>query len=209
MTNPPEGQQPPFGQQPPVPQGTPSQGVPPQGPPGYPQAGGPQGAGYPGGAQGLAPQPPKKKRTGLFVGLGIVALVVAGVLIAGIVLTLQGRTPLSSDEKQIDVAVRDFYDTLDSDGFIAAAALACQADRTEIDNLTPEQRSQFEKATVQVTIDDVTDIVITGDDAKATVVGQLTLSVEGEQPDTESSTEEHLTKEDGTWKICSAPANKH
>lgn len=200
MTNPPEGQQPPFGQQPPVPQGSPPPGVPPQGPPpGYPPA----------GAEGFAPQPPKKKRTGLFVGLGIAALVVVGVLIAGVVLTMQGRTPLSSDEKQIDVAVRDFYDTLDSDGFIAAAALACQADRTEIDNLTTEQREQFDKATVQVSIDEVTDIVITGDDAKATVVGQLTLSVEGEEPDTESSTEEHLTKEDGTWKICSAPANKH
>ncbi|MGW5921593.1 Rv0361 family membrane protein [Nocardia fluminea] len=208
MTNPPEGQQPPFGQQPPVDPGMPS------GPPGYPHAGigggGPTGPEYPGGPDVFVPPPaPKKKRTGLFVALGIVALVVVGVVVTGVVLTLQGRTPLSSDEKQIDVAVRDFYDILDSDGFVAAAQLACQADRTEIDNLTPEQRAQFEKATVQVTIDDVKDIVITGDDAKATVTGQLTLSVEGEEPDTESSTEEHLTKEDGTWKICSAPANKH
>ncbi|MFD3510624.1 hypothetical protein [Nocardia sp. NPDC058666] len=204
MTNPPQGQQPPFGEQPPFPQGTPPQGVPPQGPPpGYPQAG------YPDGAQGFSDQAPKKKRTGLFVALGVVALVVIGVLVTGVVLTMQGRTPLSSDEKQIDVAVRDFYDTLDSDGFIAAAQLACQADRTEIDNLTTEQREQFDKATVQVSIDEVKDIVITGDDAKATVVGQLTLSVQGEQPATESSTEEHLAKEDGTWKICSAPANKH
>ncbi|MFE1596992.1 hypothetical protein [Nocardia sp. NPDC058705] len=205
MTNPPEGQQPPFGQQPPVPpQGAPPQGVPPHGPPaGYPPAG------HPGGAEGFAPQPPKKKRTGLFVGLGVVALVVVGVLIAGVALTLQGRTPLSSDEKQIDVAVRDFYDTLDADGFIAAAQLACQADRTEIDNLTTEQREQFDKATVQVSIDEVKDIVIDGDDAKAKVTGKLTLSVEGEEPNTESETEEHLTKEDGTWKICSAPANKH
>ncbi|MFD3707393.1 hypothetical protein ACFWUP_30020 [Nocardia sp. NPDC058658] len=203
MTNPPEGQQPPFGQQPPVPpQGTPPPGVPPHGPPvGHPPAG------YPGGAEGIAA--PKKKRTGLFVALGVVALVVVGVLIAGVVLTLQGRTPLSSDEKQIDVAVRDFYDTLDADGFIAAAGLACQADRTEIDNLTTEQREQFDKATVQVSIDEVKDIVIDGDDAKAKVTGKLTLSVEGEEPNTESETEEHLTKEDGTWKICSAPANKH
>lgn len=197
MTNP---------QEPPVEPGMPG------GPPGYPHAGGggPQGPEYPDGPDVFVPPPaPKKKRTGLFVALGVVALVIVGVLVTGVVLTLQGRTPLSSDESQIDVAVRDFYDTLDSDGFIAAAQLACQADRTEIDNLTTEQRAQFERATVQVTIDDVKDIVITGDDAKATVVGQLTLSVEGEEPDTESSTEEHLTKEDGTWKICSAPANKH
>ncbi|MGY0503558.1 Rv0361 family membrane protein [Nocardia sp. FBN12] len=197
MTNP---------QEPPVEPGMPG------GPPGYPHAGGggPQGPEYPDGPDVFVPPPaPKKKRTGLFIALGVVALVIVGVLVTGVVLTLQGRTPLSSDESQIDVAVRDFYDTLDSDGFIAAAQLACQADRTEIDNLTTEQRAQFERATVQVTIDEVKDIEITGDNAKATVVGQLTLSVEGEEPDTESSTEEHLTKEDGTWKICSAPASKH
>ncbi|MFB7878256.1 hypothetical protein ACFC06_23660 [Nocardia sp. NPDC056064] len=199
MTNPPEGQQPPNI---------------PSGPPGYPHAGFEGGANPVPGAPGNPdvfppPQPPKKKRTGLFVGLGILALVVIGAVITGVVLTLQGRTPLSSDEKKIEVAIRDFYDTLDSEGFIAAAALACTADRTEIDNLSDEQRKQFDAATVQVTIDEVKDIVVTGDTAKATVTGQLTLSVEGEEPNTESSTEEHLAKEDGTWKICSVPATKH
>ncbi|MEU3014696.1 Rv0361 family membrane protein [Nocardia asteroides] len=205
MTNPPEGQQPPFGQQPP--------GMP-AGPPGYPHAGFGPGQtpppNYPDGPDVIPPQqPPKKKRTGLFIALGLVALVVLGAVVTGVVLTLQGRTPLSSDEKQIEVAIRDFYDTLDSDGFIAAAELACEADRTEIANLTPEQRQQFDVATVSVDIDRVDDIVITGDTAKATVVGKLTLSVAGEEPETEDSTEEHLKKEDGTWKICSAPANKH
>ncbi|MFJ2838710.1 MULTISPECIES: Rv0361 family membrane protein [Nocardia] len=205
MTNPPEGQQPPFGQQPP---GMPS------GPPGYPHAGfGPGQTPPPGppGAPDVFPpqQPPKKKRTGLFIALGVVALVVIGALVTGVVLTLQGRTPLSSDDKKIEVAIRDFYDTLDADGFIAAAELACEADRAEIANLSPEQRQQFDSATVSVTIDNVEDIVITGDTAKATVVGKLTLSVAGEEPDTEDSTEEHLKKEDGTWKICSAPATKH
>ncbi|MFC6009452.1 hypothetical protein [Nocardia lasii] len=199
MTNPPEGQQPPFGQQPSV-----NPGMPP-GPPGYPHPG-VGGPGYP--AQGYPPQPPKKKRTGLFVALAVVALVVIGVVVTGVVLTMQGRTPLSTDDQKIEHAIRDFYDTLDSEGFIAAAALACQADRTEIDNLTPEARAEFDRASVQVTIDQVNDIVITGDTAKATVTGSLTLSVEGQEPDTETSTEENLAKEDGTWKICSAPANR-
>ncbi|MFD5178759.1 hypothetical protein ACFWM1_23335 [Nocardia sp. NPDC058379] len=203
MTNPP-GDQPPFGQQ--------SPGMP-SGPPGYPHAGfGPGQTPPPPGSPDVFPpqqQPPKKSRTGLFIALGVVALVVIGALITGVVLTVQGRTPLASDEKKIEVAIRDFYDTLDSDGFIAAAALACAADRSEIDNLSPEQRQQFDSATVSVTIDKVEDIVITGDTAKATVVGKLTLSVAGEEPNTEDSTEEHLKKEDGTWKICSAPATKH
>ncbi|MGW5455305.1 Rv0361 family membrane protein [Nocardia sp. NPDC003979] len=211
MTDPSDG----FGEQP-YPgqsqQGQPQAGQPQAGQPqggqpqaGYPGAGGPPPGGF--GAQ--AGPPPKKKRTGLFIGLGVLALVVLGVLAAVVVLTVQGRTPLASDDKKIEVAIRDFYDTLDSDGFIAASELACAADRAEIENLTPEQRRQFDTATVSVRIDDVRDIVVTGDDAEATVVGQLTLSVEGEEPDTEDSTEEHLTKEDGTWKICSAPANKH
>ncbi|UGT53758.1 hypothetical protein [Nocardia asteroides] len=202
MTNPP-GEQPPFGQEP---AGMPS------GPPGYPHAGfgqQPPPPNYPDGPDVLPPaQPPKKKRTGLFIALGVVALVVIGAVITGILLTVQGRTPLSSDEKQIEVAVRDFYDTLGDEGFVAAAELACEADRKEIENLTPEQRQQFEAASVSVDIDKVENIVITGDTAKATVVGKLTLSVQGEEPNTEDSTEEHLKKENGTWKICSAPANR-
>ncbi|MEV0684203.1 hypothetical protein AB0I35_10085 [Nocardia sp. NPDC050378] len=209
MSDPSEG----FGQQP-YPGQPPNQGQSQQGQPGYPQPGqtppesahSAPGQPYSGAVGG---PPPKKKRTGLFIGLGVLALVVIGAVAAGVVLTVQGRTPLSSDDKKIEVAIRDFYDTLDSDGFIAASELACAADRAEIENLTPEQRKQFDTATVSVRIDDVRDIVIDGDNADATVVGQLTLSVEGEEPDTEDSTEEHLTKEDGTWKICSAPANRH
>ncbi|MFC4125104.1 Rv0361 family membrane protein [Nocardia rhizosphaerae] len=202
MSNPP-GEQPPFGQQPPQL---------PSGPPGYPHAGfGQEQAppSYPDGPDVLPPpQVPKPKRTGLFIVLGVVGLVVFGAILTGVVLTLQGRTPLSSDEKQIEVAVRDFYDTLDDEGFVAASALACEADRREIETLTPEQRRQFESASVSVTIDKVDDIVVTGDTAKATVVGTLTLSVLGEEPNTEDSTEEHLKKENGTWKICSVPATR-
>ena len=73
---PPYGQQPgdPYGQQPGNPYGTPSGGFPQQGgqyPQGYPQV--------PYGQQGgFGPQPPKKSKTGLWVGLGIgvVAVVV-------------------------------------------------------------------------------------------------------------------------------------
>ncbi|MFC4377650.1 hypothetical protein ACFO5K_26570 [Nocardia halotolerans] len=188
MTNPPEGQS--FGAQPP---GTPP-GTPPAGPPP--------------GAEAFPPQPPKKSRTGLFVALGVLGLMVIGALVAGVVLTVQGHAPWSADDKKIEVAVRDFYDTLNDEGFIAAAQLACRADRDEIDHLTPEQRQQFDIASVTARIDDVRDIVISGDDAEATVTGQLTLSVAGEEPTTEDSTQEHLTKEDGTWKICSAPAHR-
>lgn len=207
MTNPPGGQ-PPYGQ-PEFPQG---QGYPqqnpgfPQGPPGY---GPPPGYGAPQPGYGAPPpgypgaQPPKKKYTGLIIALVIVALVVVGAVVTGVVLTVQGKTPLASDEKQIEVAIRDFYEVLDNDGFVAAAQKACAADRTEIANLSADEKAEFDKATISVRIDAVNDIVVTGDTATAEVSGQLTLTLPGMEPDTDSTTTEHLKKEDGTWKVCS------
>lgn len=219
MTYPPGGQ-PPFG----GPQGAGQ----PQQPYGYPQQGGaeyPQQAGYPPpGGQGYGPQqgypppggyqqpgypPPKKRRTGLIIGLLVLVLVIAGAVAAGVVLTVQGKTPLASDEKKIEVAIHDFYDTLGSDGFAAAAAKTCAADRAEFDTLTDEQKKQFDTAKVEVNIDKIDDIVITGDRATARITGKLTLTLPGETPDTDTGTTEHLRKEDGKWKICSAESGKN
>jgi hypothetical protein len=222
MTYPPGGQ-PPFGepqypQQPGQPFGQPQQpqqpyGHVPQGGPDYPQQGYPQ-QGYPPGypQQGYPPgypqqgyPPPKKSRTGLIIGLLILILVIVGGLAAGVVLTVQGKTPLSSDEKKIEVAVRDFYEALSSDGFGAAAAKTCSADRREFEALTPEQRKEFDAAKISVTIDSVDNIVITGDRATAHINGKLSLTLPDEVPntDTDTGTNEHLRKEDGKWKVCS------
>lgn len=217
MTYPPGGQ-PPFG----GPQGQPQQpyGYPQQGGAGYPQQGGyppPGGQGYgpqqgyppPGGYQQPGYPPPKKRRTGLIIGLLVLVLVIAGAVAAGVVLTVQGKTPLASDEKKIEVAIHDFYDTLGSDGFAAAAAKTCAADRAEFDTLTDEQKKQFDTAKVEVDIDKIDDIVITGDRATARITGKLTLTLPGETPDTDTGTTEHLRKEDGKWKICSAESGKN
>jgi hypothetical protein len=184
-------------------QGQPQLGHPPYG---YPPQG---GYGYAAAQQPGNPPPPKQKRTGLFIGLLVSVLIIAGGIAAGAVLTVQGKTPLSSDEKKIEVAIHDFYDTLGTDGFRGAASKACTADRAEFDSLTEEQKRAFDTAEVSVTIDKIEDIVVTGDKATAHIVGNLTLSIPGETPNTDDSTNEHLQKEDGKWRVCSAEAGKN
>ncbi|MEU7633433.1 hypothetical protein AB0C34_26230 [Nocardia sp. NPDC049220] len=132
------------------------------------------------------------------------ALVLSGVVIAGAVLTSRGKGPLASDEKKIEVAIRDFYDILGSEGFRAAAERACAADHAEFGAMTEAQKQEFDTATVSVTIDKIEDIVVIGDRATAEITGKLTVVVPGEQPDIDTSTTEHLKKENGTWKVCSA-----
>ncbi|UGT69772.1 nuclear transport factor 2 family protein [Nocardia gipuzkoensis] len=198
MAYPPGGQppdeQPQYPQQP-----SPGQGPPPG--PGYPPPGYPP-AGYP-------PQPPKQSHTGLIVGLvAIVALVIAGAVITGVFLTSQGRGPLASDEKRIELSIRDFYETLDTRGFSAAAEQACARERAAFEAMTERERNEFDSTAVSVTIDRIEDVVVTGDTATAKVTGKLTVAVPGEQPDTETSTTEHLKKEDGKWKVCSAEGTR-
>ncbi|MFD0365640.1 hypothetical protein ACFQZZ_29745 [Nocardia sp. GCM10030253] len=214
MTYPPDGQ-PPYGpSQYPEQQGQQGYSQPGQQPYGYPQQGGqgypPPGyppEGYP--RQQGYPPPPRTKRTGLFIGLLVLVLIIAGGIAAGVVLTVQGRTPLASDEKKIEVAIRDFYDTLGKDGFRAAAAKACAIDRAEFDSLSEEQKQAFDSAELSVTIDRIEDIVVTGDRATAHIVGQLTMSLPGETPSTDNSTNEHMKKEDGKWRVCSAESGKN
>ncbi|MFI6171973.1 hypothetical protein ACIBCN_34705 [Nocardia sp. NPDC051052] len=196
MTFPPGGQPP---QQGPQDRQQPTEYPPPTG---YPQGN------YPPPPPGR--QPSRKSKIGLIIGLvAVVLLALGGVVVLGAVLTAQGKGPLASDGKRIEVAVHDFYDTLQAKGFRAAAAKACEADRAEFEALPEEQKQEFESATVAVTIDKIENIVITGETATAHIVGKLTLEVPGQAPDTDTSTTEHLKKEDGKWKVCSGGSGKN
>ncbi|GGL36294.1 Rv0361 family membrane protein [Nocardia jinanensis] len=179
MTQPPAGP-PPTGPQPP--DGT---------PPGHPQPTG---------------RPPGKRRTGLIVGAVVAVLVVVAAIAAVVVLTLQGRTPLSSDEQQIEASLREFYGTLSDDGFAAATHLACKADRDEFDAMSDAEKSEAEKLGFKVEIDSVDNIVVTGDRAEAEIKGKFSLSAPGggEDEQMDDSSEENLVKEDGEWRVCSS-----
>ncbi|CAM4474573.1 hypothetical protein NONI108955_32505 [Nocardia ninae] len=197
MTYPPGGQPP---QEPQYPQQ-------PEEPTSYPPPPGDQQAGN---APAAGAQPSRKSKIGLIVGLvAVVLLALGGAVVLGAVLTAQGKGPLASDDRRIEVAIHDFYDTLESEGFRAAAAKACAADRAEFDALPEEQKQEFESATVAVTIDKIEDVAIDGAVATAHILGTLTLEVPGQAPDTDTSTTEHLKKEDGKWKVCSASSPKN
>ncbi|MGO4614531.1 hypothetical protein AB4305_10095 [Nocardia sp. 2YAB30] len=215
MTYPPGGQPPqdrphypqqqPTSDPPPIGQGSPllGQGHAPPGQ-GYPPPGYPPPVGLPGGY----PPRPKKSWAGLIAGLvAIVALGIAGAAIVGALLTSQGKGPLSSDQKKIELAIRDFYEVLGAQGFRAAAEKACAADRAEFDAMTEEQKKEFDAATVSVTIEKIEGIAVTGRSATAKITGKLTVVIPGETPDSDTSTTEHLRKEDGQWKVCSAPGS--
>lgn len=152
-------------------------------------------------------QPPKqgKSKVGLIIGIVVLVLIlVAGGAVAA-VLTAQGKTPLASDEKKVETTVHDFYDTLSNDGMAAAAAMSCKSDAEEFDSLPKSQQTEIEKAQFSVDIVSIEGIEVNGDKAKATVNGKMTLSVPGgEDMETEESSPESLTKEDGEWRVCSA-----
>ncbi|WP_245547065.1 Rv0361 family membrane protein [Nocardia brevicatena] len=154
---------------------------------------------------GMPPQP-RKNRTGLIIGLVAAGLVAVVGIATVVVLTVQGRTPIASDEQRIEAAIRDFYDTLSNDGMAAAAAMACKADRDEFDDMSASEKVEIGRADFSVTIESVENIVITGDRATAHVTGQMTFSLPGKDEtstDSDDSSEETLKKEDGEWKVCS------
>lgn len=154
---------------------------------------------------GMPPRP-RKNRTGLVVGLVAAGLVAVVGIATVVVLTLQGRTPIASDEQRIEAAIRDFYDTLSNDGMAAAAAMACKADRDEFDDMSASEKAEVDRADFSVTIEAVENIVVTGDRATAHVTGQMTFSLPGKDEtstDADDSSEETLKKEDGEWKVCS------
>lgn len=153
------------------------------------------------------PQPPRKRRTGLIIG-AVVAVVVVVAAIAAVVVvsTVQGRTPLSSDDQQIEASLREFYSTLSDDGFAAATQLACKADRDDFDAMSDAEKSEAEKLGFMVEIDSVDNIVVTGDRAKAEIKGKFSLSAPegGEDEEMDDSSDEGLVKEDGRWRVCSS-----
>ncbi|NUS91444.1 MAG: hypothetical protein HOQ36_03375 [Nocardia sp.] len=151
------------------------------------------------------PQPPRKRRTGLIIGVVVAVVLVVAAVAAGVVLTVQGRTPLSSDEQQVEASLREFYSTLSDDGFAAATQLACKADRDEFDAMSDSEKAEAEKLGFKVAIDSVDNIAVTGDRAKAEIKGKFSLSAPGgEDEQMDDSSEENLVKEDGEWRVCSS-----
>ncbi|MEC3954733.1 hypothetical protein VMT65_16965 [Nocardia sp. CDC153] len=142
------------------------------------------------------------RRTPLTIGLGVVAVVLVGGGIAAAV-TLNGNDSGPSEDKRVETALRDFYTALSTGGASQAVGKTCASDRAQYDAYTDAQKKAMDQGRVSMRVDSVQGITITGDRATAVTLG--TFSVPG-AADSKRSTNEHLRKEDGVWKVCSSDA---
>ncbi|MEV6771569.1 hypothetical protein AB0N05_23390 [Nocardia sp. NPDC051030] len=140
------------------------------------------------------------RRTGLIVGLSVLAVAVLGGGTATAVY-LNGKESATTDNQRIESAIRDFYGTLSKQGPSVAVQQACAADRAEFNALPASQKSAADQGKFTIQIVSVDKIAITGDRATAAMTGSLALA--GTDNKTTTATE-HLRKEDGSWKVCSA-----
>ncbi|MFJ9368182.1 hypothetical protein ACIRRA_27680 [Nocardia sp. NPDC101769] len=143
-----------------------------------------------------------QRRTPLTIGLGVAAVVLVGGGIAAAV-TLNGKDSGPSDDKRVETAVRDFYDALSAGGASQAVGKTCAGDRAQYDALPEAQKKAMDQGKISMKVDSVQGITITGDHATAVTLGTLTLPGTA---DSKRSTDEHLRKEDGVWKVCSTDA---
>ncbi|WP_067702140.1 Rv0361 family membrane protein [Nocardia jejuensis] len=141
------------------------------------------------------------RRTGLLVGLSVLAVAVIGGGTA-LAVTMTGKdTP--TDTQRIESSIRDFYSTLAAQGPSIAFTQACAADRAQFDALPAAQRTASDQGKVTMDVASIDQIIVTGDRATATTIGTLKLPGAQDKPTT---TAEHLRDEDGTWKVCSSDA---
>ncbi|MGW4354303.1 Rv0361 family membrane protein [Nocardia sp. NPDC004582] len=141
----------------------------------------------------------RHRRTPLTIGIGIAAAVLVGGGIATAV-TLNGKDSAPSDAQRIETTLRDFYDTLSTGGASQAVGKTCAGDRAQYDALPEAQKKAMDQGKVSMKVDAVQGITITGERATAVTLGTLTMPGAAES---KRSTNEHLRKEDGGWKVCS------
>lgn len=140
----------------------------------------------------------RHRRTPLTIGIGIAAVVLVGGGIAT-AMTLNGKDSGSGDDKRIETTLRDFYGTL-ANGASQAVGKTCAGDRAQYDALPEAQKKAMDQGKVSMKVDAVQGITITGERATAVTLGTLTMPGAA---DSKRSTNEHLRKEDGVWKVCS------
>jgi hypothetical protein len=173
------GQQPPgYGQQPPA--------------PGF---GAPQpGAGYP----GQQPQyyPPKKKRTGLYIGIGVGALVAVLLLVGGIIWWNMPKKA-DSPKEAAELYLEAMYDG-DTDQMkeVLCEDLRDQFDDDAIKDFKNE-RNDADVSDVNIDVTDEEKV----SETEYRVSYKVSAKIDGEKQDFDS--ELTVVKEDGDWFVCS------
>ena len=124
--------------------------------------------------------------------LAIIVIIVIGVWL----LSLSRGDGLSEDERVGRAAVGQ-NDALQRQDFADFRGYTCRAQQGTEADILARQRDSMAKNGARF-VDDVTDVVVDGDRATATVTYHF-----DKAPDTENGVEMAFVHEDGAWKVCS------
>lgn len=148
------------------------------------------------------PERPRGNRKRLIVGLLVLALAVIGGVAGGIAyLTNQDDGP--SDERKIELAVRDYYTDLNSGGWEAALGSMCASSRAPYEALPEDGKAKVRVAKFEAVVNSVEIVEVDGDMAKVSVGGTFTTHLNDGGPQrTVNNTVLAMVKEDGDWLMC-------
>ena len=124
--------------------------------------------------------------------LAIIVIVVIGVWLVN----LSRGDGLSEDERVGRSAVGQ-NDALQRENFTDFRAYTCRAQQGSEADILARQRDSVAKRGARY-VNDVTDVVINGDRATATVTYHF-----AKAPDTKTGVAMTFAREDGAWKVCS------
>jgi hypothetical protein len=136
---------------------------------------------------------PADRRTALpfFAALAIIGIVVIAIALVNYF----GDDELTPEQQVVRAAVAQ-NDALQKENYADFRANTCRSEQGTEAEVIAGQRDSKDKQGRRL-IDDVTDVVVNGDDATAKVTYQF-----DKTPDTKIDVETTFVREDGTWKVC-------
>jgi hypothetical protein len=130
--------------------------------------------------------------TPFLAALAIIVLVVIAISLLNFV----GDDELSADQQVARAAVGQ-NDALQRQDYTAFRSYTCRGSQASEADILAHQRDSVSKHGERF-VDDVTNVVIDGDRATATVTYHF-----DKAPDTKTGVEMTFVREDGAWKVCS------
>ena len=127
--------------------------------------------------------------------LGALAIIVVIVIAIGLVNSFRGDE-LSEDQQVARSAVGQ-NDALQRQNYADFRNYTCEAQHGDEADILARQRDSVAKRGARY-VNDVTDVVINGDRATATVTYHF-----AKAPDTKTGVAMTFAREDGAWKVCS------
>ncbi len=127
--------------------------------------------------------------------LGALAIIV--IVVIGVWLVNLSRGDGLSEDERVGRAAVGQNDALQRENFTDFRAYTCRAQQGSEADILARQRDSVAKRGARY-VNDVTDVVINGDRATATVTYHF-----AKAPDTKTGVAMTFAREDGAWKVCS------